>query len=144
MKNIITLSLLALACSSGPDQEPDSPKSCNQPDSYTATYTKVSGNCGSFETESFDQDDMRTWFPLALDLDDCVRATECDDGILNGSSYCTRATTHAEGTLDAKLVFDTKTNTGTIDLVISAVNYHGSSTCESVYNVSYNAECYEP
>lgn len=138
MKNIIALSFLALACSGS--QDADSPKSCNQPEVYTATYTKTSGECGQFETESFTADDTRTWFPLALDLDDCERETECLDGILNGSSYCTRSVGPTSGTLDATLVFDTATNTGTLDLVISAVSYHGSSTCESTYDVTYDEE----
>lgn len=142
MKHLIALSFLSLACTGDLDfgQEATFPEGCNQPEAYTATYTKTSGDCGSLETESFAAEDTRTWFPLALDLDDCVRETECLGGILRGTSSCTRTVGPTSGTLDAALVFNTAKDTGTLDLTIIATSYHGTKMCKSTYDVTYDAE----
>jgi hypothetical protein len=111
---------------------------CNFPEAYTATYTKLNGKCGTFETESFPSELEPSWFPLALNLDDCEQAINCDDGIILGTSFCSRAGYGSYGTLDATLTFVTQTGSGLLELEIVATNpHHGTAVCNSAYEVTY-------
>jgi hypothetical protein len=116
------------------------PPICNFPEgAYTATYTKLNGDCLAGGVENVTEYSERSWFPSFLNVpDNCEQTAACSDGVINGSSFCTRSTSTAEGTLDGTLVFDTNTNSGTLELQISAVNYHGSKTCTSTYEVTYS------
>jgi hypothetical protein len=155
-KSMLALALLVQACASSEPIEVqpggwcddngcyagEPPLACNFPEgAYTATYTKLNGTCGQFETESFAQDDERFWFPLAVRLDDCEQVINCDDGIILGSSFCSRASRGSYGTLDAKLTFTTPTNDGLLELEIVGTNpHHGTSVCNSAYHVTYSKE----
>jgi len=113
---------------------------CDFPEAYTATYTKLNGDCGTFETETFPSELEPSWFPLALNLDDCEQTINCDDGIVLGSSFCSRTGPHGTyGTLDSKLTFATQTGDGLLELEIVATNTHfGTAVCNSAYHVIYS------
>ena len=137
---VLIASFLFLACADEPVPVYVAPGGyeCNFPEAYTATYDKLNGECGTFETESFPSELESSWFPRALNLDDCEQTVECTNGVIHGSSFCERATAFAWGTLDGELTFDTRTGSGTLELEISAMNYHRSSTCNSTYQVTYS------
>lgn len=139
MKYLLTC-LCLLACADEPVPVYVAPGGyeCDFPESYVATYTKLNGDCGTFETESFPSELEQSWFPLALNLDDCEQDVTCTNGVIQGSSFCVRSTAFAWGTLDGTLTFDTRTGSGTLELEISAVSYHRSSTCNSTYEVTYS------
>lgn len=136
-KSFLIVPLFLFACASDPEPV-EIHDACNFPEgAYTATYAKLDGECGTFEDEYLSRFDKRSWFPKALDLEDCDRAVTCEDGIITGSSYCYRTVGETSGTLDGTLTFDTHTNTGSLDLEIIAVNYHSGSMCDSSYEVTY-------
>ena len=141
-KSFLIVPLFLFACAEGvPVDVAPGGYECNFSEAYTATYTRLEqqdARCGTFETESFPSELEPSWFPLALNLDDCEQTIECTNGVIQGSSFCERSTAHAFGTLDGTLVFDTRTGTGSLELTISAVNFHGSSTCNSSYEVTYS------
>lgn len=144
-KSFLIVPFLLLACADEPVRVHVAPGGyeCNFPvGAYTATYTKLDGICGIFETESFSQEDERSWFPLALDQDDCQQDVTCDDmtGILHGSSFCTRTRNGRSGTLDATLTFDTRTNTGSLQLEIVVDDVHRPALCDSNYDVAYTQQ----
>ena len=138
-KFLLIVPLLALACSNEPVPV-DVQDSCSFPEAYTATYEKLNGDCGTFETETFPSELEPSWFPLALNLDDCEQTINCDDGIVLGSSFCSRTGPHGTyGTLDSKLTFATQTGDGLLELEITATNVHfGTAVCNSAYHVVYS------
>lgn len=140
MRKLLLIVPLFLACAEGvPIDVAPGGYECNFPETYTATYTKLNGECGSFEDESFPGELEPSWFPLALNLDDCEQTINCDDGIVLGTSFCSRSGPHGtSGTLDSKLTFVTQTGEGLLELEIVATNYHfGTAVCNSSYLVTY-------
>lgn len=140
MRKVFLIVTLLAACSNEPAPVEVSQDSCSFPDAYVATYTKLNGECGTFETETFPSELEPSWFPLALNLDDCEQVVTCADGVIQGSSFCMRTTPNTFGTLDSTLVFDTQTGTGSLELDITATNYHRTDSCYSEYEVTYSEQ----
>lgn len=133
-QTFLIVSFLFLACGNSTESESNE---CSFPKAYTATYDKLDGRCGTFETESFPSELEPSWFPVALNLEDCEQTVACSEGVIQGSSFCMRTTETSFGTLDGTLVFDTHTGSGTLELDITATNYHRTDSCTSTYEVTY-------